>query len=142
MKISYDKPTDSLYRIAISPRTMLLLWVAVAALVTNISLSIALVPHYGSGGAAIANALAFLVFFVARTEASVRVWRQFPRCKMYLFVFTAVALSVLTVLFAPLVPFHFSLAWAALMPMVFWVFRKQWRDMHELVRGRRHAIAQ
>lgn len=72
--------------IAISRRTSFAVWVALAALITNILLSIWLVPTHGAAGAVIANAIAYLVFFIARTEASAYVWRQFPRARIYIFV--------------------------------------------------------
>lgn len=91
-------------------------------------------PHSDEGGAANANVLAFLVFFVARTEVSAGEWRQFRRRRMYLYVFASVVLSVLTILFASALPFHFSFVWMALMPVIFWIFRVQWLGIFQLVR--------
>lgn len=128
--------------IAITRRTMLSLWVTVAAMLTNIGLSVALVPHYGAAGAAIANALAFLVFFVGRTEASAWVWRKFPRRRLYLVICSTVSLSVLTVLLASELPFPFGFAWAALIPAVAWGFRAQWRDIAQLLQSRSSTRAE
>ena len=72
--------------IGIERRTMLAVWVTLAALATNAALSAYLVPQIGAKGAAISNALAFTVFFIARTEASARVWRNFKRGYLYLTV--------------------------------------------------------
>lgn len=115
--------------IGISRRTMLTVWVTLAALCTNVLLSLWLVPEHGARGAVMANAVAYVVFFVARTEASARVWRQFPRARLYVFVGLAVALAIGTVAFGPELPFHFALIWLALLPAAAWCFRVEVLDM-------------
>ena len=85
--------------INIQRRTMLSVWVTLAALACNVALSAYLVPSMGAKGAAIANALAFTVFFIGRTEASARVWRSFGRMRTYIFIIvitmTAVAQTLI-----------------------------------------------
>ena len=120
--------------IGITRRTMLTIWVTLAALFTNVFLSLWLVPVYGASGAVIANALAFLVFFVARTEASARVWRQFPRQRLYIFVSVALMLAVGTVAIGPNLPFPVALVWLGLLPMVVFFFRSEGAEL--LVFGR------
>jgi len=115
--------------IGISRRTMLTVWVTLAALCTNVLLNLWLVPTHGAAGAFMANAVAYVVFFVARTEASAFVWRQFPRARLYLFVGLAVAFSLATVALAPSLPFHYALIWLALLPVVAWCFRGEIQDM-------------
>lgn len=115
--------------ISITRRTMLSVWVTLAALFTNVVLSLWLVPTYGAAGAVIANAIAYVVFFVARTEASAYVWRQFPRARIYAFVCLAVALSVGTIALGPTLPFHYALVWLALLPVSIWCFRAELVEM-------------
>lgn len=116
--------------IGITRRSMLSLWSTVAALVTNVALSVWLVPHHGASGAVVANAIAFLVFFIARTEASAYVWRPFPRVRLYAFVTACVGLSIATLVFGPHAPIHFSLVWLALLPLAIGCFRAEWVEMY------------
>lgn len=116
--------------IGITRRSMLSLWSTVAALVVNVALSVWLVPRYGAAGAVVANAIAFLAFFIARTEASASVWRPFPRARLYVFVTACVGLSIGTLVFGPRAPIHFSLVWLALLPLAIGSFRAEWVEMY------------
>jgi O-antigen/teichoic acid export membrane protein len=113
--------------INIMRRTMLSVWSTLVAFLTNLGLNLWLVPSFGASGAVVANAIAFLVFFVARTESSAFVWRQFPRVKLYVFTSAAIVLSVLTVILGPMTGVFFSVIWAIALPLVVWVFREEWR---------------
>jgi O-antigen/teichoic acid export membrane protein len=114
---------------------MLSLWSTVAALVVNVALSVWLVPGHGAAGAVVANAIAFLVFFLARTEASAYVWRPFPRARLYMFVTACVGLSIATLVFGPRLPVHFSLVWLALLPVAIGCFRAEWAAMYRSLRA-------
>jgi O-antigen/teichoic acid export membrane protein len=116
--------------IGITRKSMLSLWSTVAALVVNVAVSVWLVPAHGASGAVVANAVAFLVFFIARTEASAYVWRPFPRARLYACVTAAVALSIATLVFGPSIPVPFSLVWLAMLPVVAWHFRVEWLGMY------------
>lgn len=116
--------------IGITRRSMLSLWSTVAGLSVNVAVSVWLVPGHGAAGAVVANAIAFLVFFVARTEASALVWRPFPRARLYAFVTAGVGLSIATLVYGPRSPIHFSLVWLALLPVVAWCFRDEWSGMY------------
>jgi len=113
--------------INITRRTMLSVWSTVAALVANLGLNLLLVPRFGASGAVIANAIAYLIFFVARTESSAFVWRRLPRMKMYSFTTAVVVLAVLTVILGPRVHWAFSLVWCSALPITVWAFREEWR---------------
>lgn len=115
--------------IRISRRTKLSVWVTLAALAANVLLNLWLVPKHGASGAVMANALAHVVFFVAGTEASAHVWRQFPRNKLYLCVGFATAFAVATVLFGPTALIHYALFWLAALPLVGWLFCKEWIEL-------------
>lgn len=120
--------------IGITRRSMLSLWSTVAALVVNVAASVLLVPSYGAAGAVAGNAVAFLVFFVARTEASAYVWRPLPRVRLYGFVAAAVGLSIATLVFGPESRIHVSLLWLATLPVVVWCFRGEWAGMYRQLR--------
>jgi O-antigen/teichoic acid export membrane protein len=111
--------------ISLTRRTILSVWVTLAALATNILFSLWLVPLEGATGAVIANAIAYLVFFIARTEASAYVWRQFPRLKIYIFASIAVGLSVGTASLGPTLSCHYSLAWLLISPLAIWFLRTE-----------------
>ena len=116
--------------IGITRKSMLSLWSTLAALIVNVAISVWLVPGHGAAGAVVANAVAFLVFFAARTEASAYVWRPFPRARLYVAVVAAVSLSIATLVFGPAAPVHFSFVWLAMLPLVVWHFRGEWRGMY------------
>lgn len=109
--------------IGITRRTMLAIWVTLAALCANILLNLWLVPLHGATGAVIANAVAYLIYFVARTEASAYAWRNFPRARLYFFSSMSVVFSVATVAWGPTLPFHYSFMWLSLLPIASWFFR-------------------
>jgi O-antigen/teichoic acid export membrane protein len=116
--------------IGITRRSMLSLWSTIVALAVNVAGSVLLVPTYGAAGAVASNAVAFLTFFVARTEASAHVWRPFPRARMYVFVTLAVLLSIATLAFGSDSRLHVDLIWVALLPVVLWCFRAEWAVMY------------
>lgn len=80
--------------IGIKRKTLYSLLAAILALIVNAIGNWFLIPLYGASGAAIASAIAFLIFFIVRTEASARLWEGFERFRMYGFVFLLVFLSV------------------------------------------------
>lgn len=121
--------------IGITRRSMLSMWSTIAALAVNVAGSLWLVPAHGAAGAVAANTVAFLAFFVARTEASAHVWRPFPRARLYVFVTLAVLLSIATLAFGPDSRLHVGLIWLALLPVVMWCFRAEWMGMYRSLHG-------
>src|SRR5690606_37244349 len=69
---------------------------ATGAMLTNLVGNYLLVPEYGALGAAASTAVAFIVFYVLRTEFSCFVWRRMPRFKSYLVVLGLAFLSFFT----------------------------------------------
>lgn len=67
---------------------------SVVAMLCNLAGNYLLVPHYGASGAATSTLLAFIVFYVLRTEFSKRVWRGIATRKTYL-ILTILTLHVL-----------------------------------------------
>jgi O-antigen/teichoic acid export membrane protein len=107
------------------------------ALIASVAVNIALVPAYGARGAAVAQAAGFFVFLVARTEASARLWRAGPRKKFYLSVLVIVCGAALTALYGAALPVHYSIAWAALVPLVLVVFRHEYAAIWNLVKRKK-----
>jgi O-antigen/teichoic acid export membrane protein len=69
--------------ISVERRTVLMLPVTLIALLVSVMLNFFLVPLMGASGAFVANALAYFVFFVLRTEATVKAIGAFPRFFSY-----------------------------------------------------------
>lgn len=125
--------------VGITRRTTLSLWSTVLALGINLGLSIVLVPRSGAGGAIVANAVGYLAFFVARTEASAIVWRSFPRIKTYTTVAACVILSIANVALGPTLGPRFAIVWLAAAPLTIWGFHRELSDLLRTVRARKFA---
>ena len=115
--------------IGIQRRTLYTVWITGAAFLGNLALSFYLVPLMGASGAAIANASAFTVFFIARTEVSARIWRSFPRAQLYASVFVLLTLAVASVHGAVLAPIALHGVWLVLLALSVFLFREQWRSV-------------
>lgn len=80
-------------------KSMHALGIALFALLCNGVFSAVLTPRLGATGAAISNALAYLVFFAARTEVSARLWRTSKRLPLYLMmcwmIFSSIGMALL-----------------------------------------------
>lgn len=79
--------------VGIKRKTVFTLVAALLALGVNAVGNYLLIPEYGASGAAIASAIAFLCFFVIKTEISSKIWVSFPRLKMYFYMLLMVILS-------------------------------------------------
>lgn len=77
--------------ISIARKTLLSMLASVLAMLTNLLGNYLLVPQYGAVGAATSTLLAFIFFYVLRTEFSKQVWRPIATRKTY------TVLAVLTV---------------------------------------------
>ena len=80
--------------IGVRRKTFYSMLAAVLALILNTIGNWYLVPTYGAAGAAIASAVAFLIFFIIRTEASSFLWYSFERKRMYALIALMVSLSI------------------------------------------------
>lgn len=81
--------------IGIKRKTAYSMLAAIVALILNAVGNWYLVPNYGASGASIASAIAFLAFFIIRTEASSRLWHSFERARMYFLVLMMIILSII-----------------------------------------------
>lgn len=80
--------------IGVRRKTAYSMLAAIIALIANALGNWYLIPEYGAAGAAIASAIAFLIFFIIRTEASSSLWQSFERKKMYILIVVMVSLSI------------------------------------------------
>lgn len=97
--------------IGISRRTGWTVWITFVALSVNVLLSYWWVRVYGAAGAVLANGIAFLVFFILRTEISRLLWRKFPRMKIYLIVFFLLGAASMIVVVKLSSPFAYLVWW-------------------------------
>lgn len=101
-------------------KSMHALGIAILALACNALLSFLLVPRFGAAGAAISNALAYAVFFIARTEIAGRLWRPIQRTQLYSMIILVLSIAIWTALLTPKTTMHPSLVW--LMALMFFIF--------------------
>lgn len=69
--------------LGITRKTKFILYASISAFFVNLALNLYLIPLFGAKGAAIASAVAFLVFLVVKVEAANRLWFSIPRRLMY-----------------------------------------------------------
>lgn len=122
--------------IAIKRRSIYSLWITSAALITNIFLNYFFVPSYGAAGAAVANCVAFLVFFIGRSEASFYVWKKLPRTKMYFSLCCLVAMSAFCVTIAPSLKFNVAWVWVLIVLIVLWFFSRDFLVLYKKIISR------
>lgn len=122
--------------ITISRRTSWTVWITLVALATNVCLSWWLVPSNGAAGAILANAVAFMVFFVLRTEVSAALWRGFPRARIYAFLCLMVSLSMGIVVARQDLPKVFPAVWIAPLLLVLVYFPGEIQGVLSLARKR------
>ena len=79
--------------VGIKRKTMHTLLAAIGALIVNAIGNWFLIPFYGAAGAALASAIAFMLFFVIRTESSAILWMRFESKKMYSLIVIMIMLS-------------------------------------------------
>ncbi|MGS0683085.1 lipopolysaccharide biosynthesis protein [Shewanella sp. 125m-7] len=88
---------------------------SVFAFLLNLILGFLLIPKYGALGASTSTAIAFLLFFILRTEFSSRVWYAFPRKKMYVSIVIIFALALLNSVYGPVYRWVFVAFWSAVL---------------------------
>ena len=118
--------------IGIQRKTVLNIWITLLALAVNVGLSYYLIPLYGAFGAAVANGVAFVVFFVARTEVSARIWRDFPRFKVYVFSVLMLVLAVVSRWVGQIIGSWVNFIWFMILIFLIFYFLPQWRQILSL----------
>lgn len=118
--------------INVQRRTGYSLLVVLIAFAANAALSYMLTPAFGAVGAAVANAIAYVVFLVMRTEVSSLVWRPVARSRMYVAVFVYVSLALVTAAFGHLAGWFSFAGWFILFLITLVVFRTELRGVKML----------
>ncbi len=118
--------------INITRRTVWSVWCTLAGLACSVTLNLVLTPHFGARGAVVANTVAYFVYFVTRTEASVHTWRTFNRRRLYTITSLSVVGALATVAWGATSGLWYAVAWAALAPVVIWAFRGEWLALRAL----------
>ena len=95
----YTLSETTVVGIGISRKSYLSLYASLGAFCSALLFNYILTPKLGALGASISSSLAFLTFFVLRTELSVIAWKSFPRKKVYCIVFLIVGLAIANALF-------------------------------------------
>lgn len=111
--------------------------ISLAALSVNILISIVLTPHFGAAGASVANAIAFFVFFIGRTEASSRVWRPVARKRMYLVLCLYIAFACFTSMYGNRYALEVPIIWTCILLFTVVFFRADLRDAARIVFDRK-----
>lgn len=112
--------------INVSRKTGLAALVSLAALAANLLLGSLLIPLFGARGAAASTACAFWLFFLLKTELSVRLWLPLPRRPVYAATLAALAVSCAYALYGtPSGKLPFLLFWAAGTACLLYVFRRE-----------------
>lgn len=81
--------------INITRKTVLTLIATAIALLSNIAGNYLLVPNYGAQGAAISTSVSFALFFIIKTELSIRVWAKIERSRSYSLILGLLSLAIL-----------------------------------------------
>lgn len=118
--------------IGVQRKTNFALLAAVVGLVLNAIANWFLVPKYGAAGAAVASAVAFLSFFIVRTEASALLWQSFERSRMYILVVSMVILSGV-VNFLPISSIVMFFIYLMVLVSAVFLFRKQFFESLEYI---------
>jgi O-antigen/teichoic acid export membrane protein len=133
----YTLSETTVVGIHIQRRTGYSFAIAIVALLVNAVLSFLLVPTMGASGAAIANAVAYFVFFVARTEASSRVWRKVRKPRLYFPVGLILAVAVSLTALGDDAPFNEAAIWVGILAMLLYYYLSRERLRTFLLRGAR-----
>lgn len=84
--------------ITITRRTSFSMYASIGAMLVNMTGNYLLVADMGASGAAISTAIAFLIFYILRTEFSCLVWQKKPRIKTYLILIFIISSSIINLI--------------------------------------------
>ncbi len=122
--------------LAIKRKSSFSLLASLCALFANLLLCLALVPDFGASGAVAANAAAYAVFLVARTEFSALFWRAPQRSLIYGVLFFPVGGALISVIFSETLGHISRLYWGACLIFILFFFRKDVADSTRYVSRR------
>ncbi len=114
----YTLSETTVIGISVMRKTGYAMLAALVALGVNLFCNYQFIPHYGAIGAAISTSIAFFVFFILRTEFSIRVWKPLPRLKLYVWTTLVVSLAVFTSLSQGKFSFYLNGIWILIFTFV------------------------
>lgn len=109
--------------VGITKKTNFALGSSILALCVNLVMNWWLVPVLGAKGAAVSTATAFYVFFIARTESSIFLWKAFRRKKIYISTSLLLCLSSVHGLLGPSYLYLILVSWIILLVGTWYYFR-------------------
>jgi len=118
--------------IGIKRKTVYALITSLLALAVNVVGNYLLIPIYGAAGAAIASSIAFMVFFIIKTEISAKLWVDFKRMKMYLLITASLFFSILTNI-QDVPTYTTSATWLLLLIIGLFSYRTQAKEAYHLL---------
>jgi len=124
--------------IPLTRKTHYAIYVVSGAAAVNVFACVALIPSYGAAGAAIANALAFAVFFLLRSELSCRVWHRLPLTRSYVAVTLVVLMACMQATWKSREVGIVVVLWATSIGLLVYIFRN---DVFQLMRRIKPGVA-
>jgi len=118
--------------IGIKRKTMFSMWAAFLAIIVNAIGNYFLIPEYGAAGAAMASALAFMVFFIVRTEASSKLWESFDRLNMYILILLGLLISMVINIWQVSVA-YVVIMWSFLLVLSLLVYKNKIKGVFEFL---------
>jgi O-antigen/teichoic acid export membrane protein len=111
--------------INIAKKTSYSMLASIIAFCFNVAGNYYLIPVYGAAGAAVSTCLSFWIFFFLRAEFSIRLWRPFPRIKLYVSTLSVMFMASLTSLHGESLGYMLHLAWLLILMIVLLSFTSQ-----------------
>jgi O-antigen/teichoic acid export membrane protein len=117
--------------ITVARKTSYEMLVTGIALLLSIILNIWLVQKFGATGAVVANSIAYFIYYIGRSEFSARLWRVFPRKKIYGYLLIIMIFGIMTALNGKGLRQDLTLLWVAVLPIVFLIFKKEYFETYK-----------
>ncbi|HCZ8834599.1 TPA: oligosaccharide flippase family protein [Vibrio alginolyticus] len=101
--------------INVSRKTHYSMFASTISFIFNAVSTSAIIPFYGSSGAAVTTCISFWVFLILRTEFSNFLWKPIPRLTIYLYTLLLVLGAALNTLYGEVLQSGMYLYWAAIL---------------------------
>jgi O-antigen/teichoic acid export membrane protein len=119
--------------IGITKKTAYALVAPTGALVVNIVGNMALIPEFGSAGAAASTCVAFFVFFVIRTEVSAYLWKMSNRWVLYIYSMICVSGAVASSLAGAFIYDWLLIYWLLVFLSLFIFFKNEFFEIYKWI---------
>lgn len=111
--------------IGVKKKTSFSMLASLTAFGVNLIGNVIFIPTFGAKAASITTCISFWIFFIIRTEFSMIVWRNIPRCKLYSYTTLVMLLSVLNTASSEKYIGVFILFWLLVLFSLFVTFKKE-----------------